>query len=116
MRKERRGLDRARRVESVRLRELIGRFAETVVKTEEASGGMACSTASEDSAVTASACASLRAFCRRRCGRSSGSDAVDGDRSSFAGSGGNEAVNEVEFDDCPLEITAARGKKTLLRK
>lgn len=117
MRKERRGLERARRVERSRFVELRGNEEETVVRTEAASSWVRTgSEGGESTDAAAAAWASLRAFCRRRWGRSSGMVAVKGDISSFAGRGGTEAVNDVEVDDCPLETVIDRGRKALLRK
>src|SRR5690349_5872116 len=117
MRKDSRGLVRARRVEHWRLRELMGRLVDAVVRTDEASGGMMGSAAAEEPASTAADCASLRDFCRRRCGRSTaGMVGICGDVPSFAGTRGSDAVNEVDVDERPLETMAAWGRKELLRK
>ena len=117
MRKERRGLVRARSVERVRLTEFIGRFDDAVVRTDEASGGITGSAAAAGPASADAACASLRAFCRRLCGRStSGVVSVTGAAASLAGIGGCDAVNEVDVDDRAFETMAARGRKELLRK
>ena len=117
IRKERRGLDRARRVERVRFKELTGRFAEAVVRTDEASGAMTGSAAAEGSVSAAAVCASLRAFCRRRCGRSiSGVAPANGDTSFFAGRGGSDAVNDVDVDDRPLETTASPREERVVEK
>lgn len=117
MRKERRGLVKARRVERVRLTEFTGRFSDAVVRTDEASGAITGSPAAGEPVSAAVACASLRAFCRRRCGRSiSGVVDVTEGIPSFAGNGGTDAVNEVDVDDRAFETIAVRGRNELLRK
>jgi hypothetical protein len=117
MRKDRRGFVRASSVERVRLKEFIGRFEDAVVRTDEASGGMTGSAAADGPASADAACASLRAFCRLRCGRStSGVDSVTGAAASFAGIGGCDAVNEVDVDDRAFDTMAVRGRNELLRK
>lgn len=116
MRKDSRGLVSARRVEHVRLRELMGRLEEAVVRADDASGGMTGSAVADaasaevDAEPTSAAadCASLRAFCRRRCGRSAaGAAVVSGDIPSLSGRRGSDAVNEVDVDERPLETMAA---------
>ena len=117
IRKERRGFVKASSVERVRLTEFIGRFDDAVVRTDEASGGMTGSAAAAGPASADAACASLRAFCRRLCGRSaSGVVSVTGATASRDGIGGCDAVNDVDVDDRAFETIAVRGRKELLRK
>jgi hypothetical protein len=120
MRKDRRGLERARRIEAVRRRELMGREEEIVVNTDDASGGMTGSGFDAASTVEAAAFvvawASLRSFCRRRWGSSTRSSAVNGEVWSLIGIEGVEAVKEVEDEDFPRETLIERGRKALLRK